>query len=585
MDFPLQAIYRIISWNLLSLIYRYHYFTSLIDRTCARVLGLPPESGFLKLNEDILRDIISYLAPLDAFRLSRATRVVRDIARPRALYSVTMHRTSDYGHDYRRVTKFCDYMLDDICCRLIHLHELNLHITFGADSDHSGDIELQEARKDATGRLVVLLQKACNLQSIRLEAFFTLIRMEPNIRPAIVALPSLRNLDISLFRNTMLAEDRDGGIRYDTTYEHGRNWVSMREAICAIRNMQINTLELENLQRESPGEYPDTLDFSFPSVRELVLDKCHFSMAMLIHVFPNLRVLRVAEPPLTQYDAFWVDFDDADASFWSSLDHVEGPSEFFEKWSPTFPIHCVSLTDQLAGSDVMPVSNPRIVRDTILRLVQQTNPRALAFPVLVDSEPTQPAAYHDPPTPGSPRYHNLKADPGQADHFWAPFVASASGLRILNLTLRVPPSTEDLMAVLKPYMAILRRVFRRLPGLELVRLAVIYDTHQEKSFADWLPVLIAPARAEWLPASVTPDQVDRLASRLLKTSVRCLSLSFTAWRHRKVKGGTRVIVGCAAWEVLPNSQGVNTLERITEAREEEIYGQIMASDPDLITAL
>lgn len=226
----------------------------------------------------------------------------------------------------------------------------------------------------------------------------------------------------------------------------------MREAICAIRNMQINTLELENLQRESPGEYPDTLDFSFPSVRELVLDKCHFSMAMLIHVFPNLRVLRVAEPPLTQYDAFWVDFDDADASFWSSLDHVEGPSEFFEKWSPTFPIHCVSLTDQLAGSDVMPVSNPRIVRDTILRLVQQTNPRALAFPVLVDSEPTQPAAYHDPPTPGSPRYHNLKADPGQADHFWAPFVASASGLRILNLTLRVPPSTEDLMAVLKPYM-------------------------------------------------------------------------------------------------------------------------------------
>ncbi|KAF9812973.1 hypothetical protein IEO21_05858 [Rhodonia placenta] len=275
---------------------------------------------------------------------------------------------------------------------------------------------------------------------------------------------------------------------------------------------------------------------------------------MLASAFPSLKVLRVAD---------WVSLDDADAGSWTSLDHAEGPSWFFEKWSPTFPIRCVLLTDHFACHGRSPMSDPQIVRQNTLRLVKRKCPEVLTFPILVNSA----QAPSGPPTPDSLRFDNSNAYLGQAD-FWQSFVASASRLRVLKLVLYVPRKTNDLMAVLKPYMRPLSNALGALRDLVFVRLAVVCDVDPDSR----------------LPISMTSEQEDMLASTLLGgKSIRVASLSFSTWQY--MAGTKRLVpVRSAAWR-RGDRQVVDRLEISTVEHEEEIYKRIIAPNSNYSTDL
>ncbi|EED80664.1 predicted protein [Postia placenta Mad-698-R] len=611
----------VIDGTLLSLVDR--TLLSLADRTRTRAICPPPEatqSGFLKLNRDVLWVITSFLTPLEALSLSRTTPSgnVRDVARARAFSSLTVHKTNNYRHDFRKIKRVCEFLLDDIPDRVVHLRKLNLQINHGPDIESLDELRQQQDLKDATSRLTELLYFARGLQSIRLENFATLIGIEPRITDAIVTMPNLRDLDIYLLR--------DGKLVWEFLSRVRRNLRKLRiadlalptrirpnvyEIICAIKNIQIKTLELDGIVYSLPSKCATTLTFSLPSVHELLINQSRFSMALLVNAFPNLRVLRLGEPPMTADFGSWATIDFADAGSWPILDYAEGPSKFFDRWSPAFPIRCVSLTDELAGRITEPDASDRrertlqlaervgpralefatyifsstdpsagcgsgpcvrYVRDTAFQVAKQVCPEGLAFPILVDP---RPGPYLPPPEPDMMRFYDVCTDSGQAEYFWAPLVASVPELHFLNLTLRIPPRTNDLMAVLNPYMSrqkILCDAFKCLPRLTLVRLSVIYDTFQKDG------------SASWLPASITSKQARMLASTLVETSIRYVSLSFTAWRYRTNKGRAtqEELVRSAAWKIF-DRRGVKSLEPITQSHEEMVYKRIMDTGSDFTT--
>lgn len=477
---------------------------------------------------------------------------------PQILSSVEVYRFSNDGRDYGNVTDKCQKALGGKYGGPTCVVKLIVDIAVGAGSS-PGRFQDHNDLKTAASCLADLLEKAVNLHTIHLGSFGALLSVEPRIAPAILALPSLRSFSISWLSDGTLARRFLPLMHHKLDKLHIQAlWtdakVNVYDVIGSIRNMEIDTLELEEIQGEPPRGHSTTLGFSLPSVRELTFRKCRVSMAMLASAFPSLKVLRVAD---------WVSLDDADAGSWTSLDHAEGPSWFFEKWSPTFPIRCVLLTDHFACHGRSPMSDPQIVRQNTLRLVKRKCPEVLTFPILVNSA----QAPSGPPTPDSLRFDNSNAYLGQAD-FWQSFVASASRLRVLKLVLYVPRKTNDLMAVLKPYMRPLSNALGALRDLVFVRLAVVCDVDPDSR----------------LPISMTSEQEDMLASTLLGgKSIRVASLSFSTWQY--MAGTKRLVpVRSAAWR-RGDRQVVDRLEISTVEHEEEIYKRIIAPNSNYSTDL
>lgn len=486
---------------------------------------------------------------------------------PQILSSVEVYRFSDDGRDYGNVTDKCQQALGGKYGGPSCVVKLIVDIAVGAGSS-PGRFQDHNDLKTAASCLADLLEKAVNLHTIHLGSFGALLSVEPRIAPAILALPSLRSFSISWLSDGTLARRFLSLMHHKLDKLHIQAlWtdekVNVYDVIGSIRNMEIDTLELEDIQGEPPRGHSTTLGFSLPSVRELTFRKCRVSMAMLASAFPSLKVLRVAGLKLPYRDDYWVSLDDADAGSWTSLDHAEGPSWFFEKWSPTFPIRCVLLTDRFACTGRSPMSDPQIVRQNTLRLVKRKCPEVLTFPILVNSAPAPSGS----PTPDSLRFDNSNAYLGQAD-FWQSFFASASRLRVLKLVLYVPRKTKDLMAVLKPYMRLLSDDLGGLRDLVFVRLAVVYDVD---------PI-------SRLPISMTSEQEDMLASTLLGgKSIRVASLSFSTWQD--MAGTKRLVpVRSAAWR-RDNRQVVDRLEPSTVEHEEEIYKRIIAPNSNYSTDL
>ncbi|KAF9809123.1 hypothetical protein IEO21_07558 [Rhodonia placenta] len=269
------------------------------------------------LNEDIWFHIIYLVTPADALSLSAVCKEARPFARRRSLSEIHLHS--------RNFDKICNFLLADISDRLHWVRDLTLAVDI---FEPEASLSLYQFDLEAGGNVkfewvpvfLKILQLSDNLRRLSIYGTELLLRMEPAIGDALVALTGLTSLELNYAGSHTIRTLA----RLQSTVRH--LIVHHVKAGNTVRNYHeymthgvtfsgVETIEFGDLVSES---YPHTknvyLDRQWPNVRHLTLSQgCLISLSTCARLLPGIRSLHLKSAP---------GYDPHGLPLWPNLDFV-----------------------------------------------------------------------------------------------------------------------------------------------------------------------------------------------------------------------------------------------------------------------
>lgn len=274
-------------------------------------------ASFLRLNNDVLADIVSYLDSADARQLSRTARRIHAIADHHALQFITLR-------SFRDVVRFCTCMLEAKRYRLLSLRELRIHALIPPARVASARSDSREG----AALLADLLQEASKLQVFTLHSAEYWLQHEPRLGDAVSSLQCLVEIELQILgpKTSKII----GGMQ------------------SAPRKLVLSEPPADSIgilmfpDRSLPGSLALDVEQCMPSVQYLAImqDTNLPNPTALARIFPALRSLHIQSGrapgtgPVPVVD-------------WPSLERVCGLSYLLARWQNVTPVHLLQLTDLL----------------------------------------------------------------------------------------------------------------------------------------------------------------------------------------------------------------------------------------------
>lgn len=316
------------------------------------------------LNEDIWFHIISLVTPADALSLSAVCKEARPFARRRSLSEIHLHS--------RNFDKICDFLLADTSDRLHWVRDLTLAgDIFGSETSlYQYDLEDGENIKfEWVPVFLEILQVANNLRRLSLSGTEVLLKMEPAIGDAFVALPELTSLELNHAGShtiRMLARlqstVRHLIVHHDTASDTGRTFYEYLTH--GVTFPGVETIEFGDLDSEP---YPLTtklyLDRQWPNVRHLTLSQMSLTpMSTCARLFPGIRSLYLKSA---------IGYDPRTPPLWPSLDFVRGQCRALDYLTViSCPVHYLKLREESSEYEHPP---------RILKAIRKPSPVVLSI--------------------------------------------------------------------------------------------------------------------------------------------------------------------------------------------------------------
>ncbi|KAF9809117.1 hypothetical protein IEO21_07552 [Rhodonia placenta] len=264
--------------------------------------------------------------------------------------------------------KICDFLLADTSDRLHWVRDLTLAgDIFGSETSlYQYDLKDGDNIKfEWVPVFLEILQLANNLRRLSLSGTEVLLKMEPAIGDAFVALPELTSLELNHAGShtiRMLARlqstVRHLIVHHDTASDTGRTFYEYLTH--GVTFPGVETIEFGDLDSEP---YPLTtklyLDRQWPNVRHLTLSQgCFISLSTCTRLFPGIRSLHLKSAP---------GYDPHGVLLWPNLDlvRVQGRLTVI-----SFPVHYLKLRDD---------SGEWYKSPCILKVIQAPSPVVLSI--------------------------------------------------------------------------------------------------------------------------------------------------------------------------------------------------------------
>ncbi|OSX63904.1 hypothetical protein POSPLADRAFT_1032422 [Postia placenta MAD-698-R-SB12] len=259
--------------------------------------------------------IISLVTPADALSLSAVCKEARPFARRRSLSEIHLHS--------RNFDKICDFLLADTSDRLHWVRDLTLAgDIFGSETSlYQYDLKDGDNIKfEWVPVFLEILQLAHNLRRLSLSGTEVLLKMEPAIGDAFVALPELTSLELNhagshtiRMLSRLQSTVRHLIVHHDTASDTGRTFYEYLTH--GVTFPGVETIEFGDLDSEP---YPLTtklyLDRQWPDVRHLTLSQTSLTpMSTCARLFSGIRSL---------YLKYAIGYDPRTPPLWPSLDFV-----------------------------------------------------------------------------------------------------------------------------------------------------------------------------------------------------------------------------------------------------------------------
>ncbi|CCL99496.1 uncharacterized protein FIBRA_01514 [Fibroporia radiculosa] len=337
------------------------------------------DSSLLRLNEDILTEIVSYLHTRDALHLSTTARGLHQVAKRQALSEIWLFRPEE-------TIRICTYMLADIQGRIMCVRKLSVR--------SHGIGEYHDQASTHWQLLADFLEHAHNLRSLCIFPIGFLLQAVPRMGDALAKLQYLQDIDLGGVdaASLKILPCMRSNIRKIKIHAHF-NAFSFEHLILNISSMQsIQELDSElSINRwTQPPIPPAFTDCQLPKLRRLAVPSNTTTMSTCVRAFPELRVLHLGGQEISPE----VNVVSALTACWPSLDVVQAHVTAFRRWPITCPVHTLFISGVLAMPSIQvqwdSTEDGALFLPIVLNAVTHTSPIVLKLSIMpyIDLAPT-----------------------------------------------------------------------------------------------------------------------------------------------------------------------------------------------------